>query len=118
MNDIRVDASRRELWLRRGARWTRRSDLTVRELQLLQRLLDGAGRVVARADLLEAVWGDASDAVRPGVVDKHVAALRRKLGALGARIKSAYGAGYAWVSSAGTTRGTSSRRSGAAPRRG
>lgn len=91
--DIRVDASRRELWLRRGERWSRREGLTVRELQLLERLLGGRGGVTTREELLVAVWGG-GETVKSGVVDKHVASLRRKLGALGRRIRSVYGVGY------------------------
>jgi DNA-binding response OmpR family regulator len=94
--NIRVDASRRELLVRRGERWTRREGLTVRELQLLERLLHGRGRVTTREELLDAVWGGV-DGVRPGVVDKHMAALRRKLGAIGRRIRSVYGVGYTFA---------------------
>jgi DNA-binding response OmpR family regulator len=91
--DIRVDAARRQLYLLRAGRWTRRDGLTVTELRLLERLLHGRGRVSTREELLDAVWGGV-DGVKPGIVDKHVAALRRKLGAYGRRIKSVYGAGY------------------------
>ena len=92
-DDIRVDASRRELLIKRGDKWLRREGMTVRELQLLERLVHRRGTVVDRAELIEAVWGD-RESVRPGVVDKHVAALRKKLGALGRRIHSVYGVGY------------------------
>ena len=92
--DVRVDASRRELWLRRRGRWTRVEGLTVRELQLLETLLGRGGLVATREELLVAVWGD-GEGVQPGVVDKHVASLRRKLGSVGRRIHSVYGVGYA-----------------------
>lgn len=91
--DLRVDASRRELWIRARGRWNRREGLTVRELQLLEALLAGRGRPTTREQLLKAVWGDI-DGVSPGVVDKHMASLRKKLGAYGRRISSVYGVGY------------------------
>jgi DNA-binding response OmpR family regulator len=91
--DLRVDSSRRELWVRRNGRWSRRDGLTVRELQLLEALLAAGGRPATRERLLEAVWGGV-DGVSPGVVDKHMASLRKKLGAFGRRISSVYGVGY------------------------
>lgn len=91
--DLRVDASRRELWIRQRGRWTRRDGLTVRELQLLETLLAGRGQATTREHLLESVWGGV-DGVSPGVVDKHMASLRKKLGAYGRRIESIYGVGY------------------------
>lgn len=91
--DLRVDAGRRELYVLRAGRWTRRDGLTVTELRLLERLLQARGAVLTREQLLDAVWGGV-EAVKPGIVDKHVAALRKKLGAYGRRIRSVYGAGY------------------------
>lgn len=52
--------------------------LTAREFALLHYLMDRAGEVVARTDLLEAVW-DANYDGLSNVVDVHVANLRRKL---------------------------------------
>jgi DNA-binding response OmpR family regulator len=52
--------------------------LTAREFQLLHFLMDRAGQVVPRADLLEAVW-DANYDGLSNVVDVHVGNLRRKL---------------------------------------
>lgn len=59
----------------------RRVDLPPVEFSLLRHLMRHADRVVRRSDLLDAIWG--VDFV-PGsnVVDRHVAALRRRLGAL------------------------------------
>jgi len=52
--------------------------LTAREFALLHYLMDRAGQVVPRTDLLEAVW-DANYDGLSNVVDVHVANLRRKL---------------------------------------
>ncbi len=52
--------------------------LTAREFQLLHFLMDRAGQVVPRTDLLEAVW-DANYDGLSNVVDVHVGNLRRKL---------------------------------------
>jgi len=52
--------------------------LTAREFSLLHFLMDRAGQVVSRSDLLDAVW-DANYDGLSNVVDVHVANLRRKL---------------------------------------
>jgi two-component system copper resistance phosphate regulon response regulator CusR len=65
--------------------------LTTKEFALLAFLADRAGEVVDRFDVLEHCWDHAYE---PGsnVVDVHVAALRRKLGA--GAIETVRGAGY------------------------
>lgn len=65
--------------------------LTTKEFALLGFLADRAGEVVDRFDILEHCWDHAYE---PGsnVVDVHVAALRRKLGA--GAIETVRGAGY------------------------
>jgi DNA-binding response OmpR family regulator len=70
-------------------------ELTQREFDLLEYLLVQAGRVVGRAELLEAVWGYLS----PGetrTVEVHVAQLRKKLGDPGL-IRTVRGVGYSAV---------------------
>jgi DNA-binding response OmpR family regulator len=52
--------------------------LTAREFALLHYLMDRAGQVVPRSDLLDAVW-DANYDGLSNVVDVHIANLRRKL---------------------------------------
>jgi DNA-binding response OmpR family regulator len=71
-------------------------ELTQREFDLLEYLLVQSGRVVGRAELLEAVWGFLS----PGetrTVEVHVAQLRKKLGDP-ALIRTVRGVGYQAVS--------------------
>lgn len=54
-------------------------ELTQREFDLLEYLLIQSGRVVGRAELLEAVWGYLSQG-ETRTVEVHVAQLRKKLG--------------------------------------
>ncbi|MGF1446009.1 MAG: response regulator transcription factor [Pikeienuella sp.] len=56
----------------------RRLDLKRRELQILQVLLEQAGRVVTRSMLLETVWNYRTDH-DPNVIEVHVSRLRAKL---------------------------------------
>ena len=67
-------------------------ELTPKEFALLGMLLENAGIVVTRDELLEAIWGGAFPA-GTRTVDVHVAQLRRKLGRPGL-IRTVRGAGY------------------------
>ena len=53
--------------------------LTQTELALLLCLLDNAGRITTRPELLAQVWGITAP-VQTRTVDMHIAKLRRKLG--------------------------------------
>jgi DNA-binding response OmpR family regulator len=66
-------------------------ELTRREFDVLAALLRYPGRIHAREQLLELVWG--ADEVMPKTVDVHVAALRRKLGSA-ISIATLRGVGY------------------------
>lgn len=69
-------------------------DLTLKEYNILQKLVSNRGRVYTREQLLDDIWGydyvgDARN------VDSHVARLRSKLGAWGSEhLKTIYGIGY------------------------
>ncbi|MCQ2484555.1 MAG: response regulator transcription factor [Clostridia bacterium] len=69
-------------------------DLTIKEYNILQKLVSSRGRVYTREQLLDDIWGydyvgDARN------VDSHVARLRSKLGSWGtAHLKTIYGIGY------------------------
>ncbi len=69
--------------------------LTAREFALLHYLMDRAGQVVVRSELLEAVW-DANYDGLSNVVDVHIANLRRKLELPGspAPVETVRGVGY------------------------
>ncbi len=66
-------------------------ELTRREFDLLAVLLDQAGRVQTREQLLEAAWG--TSFLSEKTVDVHVASLRRKLGEA-IEISALRGVGY------------------------
>jgi DNA-binding response OmpR family regulator len=77
--------------------------LTQREFDLLHFLLAHPDRVFSRADLLREVW-DYDFEGYDRTVDAHVARIRRKLGAPGARIETAWGSGYKLRLPAGAAR--------------
>jgi DNA-binding response OmpR family regulator len=88
-----------DLRLEPAARRCRRGDveveLTGRETKVLCALLERAGDVVSKSELLEQVWGDSFHG-DPNVVEVYVARLRRKLDAPFATsdIETIRGVGY------------------------
>jgi phosphate regulon transcriptional regulator PhoB len=69
--------------------------LTPKEFDLLQALLESAGRVLSREYLLNRVWGYArADVIESRTVDVHVRRLRAKLGDAGSRISTIKSVGY------------------------
>jgi phosphate regulon transcriptional regulator PhoB len=69
--------------------------LTPKEFDLLQALLEAAGRVLSREYLLNHVWGYArADEIESRTVDVHVRRLRAKLGDAGSRIATVKSVGY------------------------
>ncbi len=69
-------------------------ELTAKEFDLLECLMEHAGRVLSRTELKELVWDFSFDA-QTKVVDLYVHYLRRKLGAAGDIIQTVRGVGYA-----------------------
>src|SRR6266850_5031087 len=70
-------------------------ELTPKEFDLLQALLEAAGRVLSREHLLNRVWGYArADEIESRTVDVHVRRLRAKLGDAGSRIATIKSVGY------------------------
>ncbi len=69
-------------------------ELTLKEYDILHKLLSSIGRVYSREQLLDSIWGyDYVGDIR--TVDSHVARLRTKLGEWGNRhLKTVYGIGY------------------------
>ncbi|MBX3205268.1 MAG: response regulator transcription factor [Labilithrix sp.] len=67
-------------------------ELTRREFDLLLRLAERVSRVQTRDALVTEVWGELADSGR--VVDTTVKRLRKKLGSVGASIKTVRGVGY------------------------
>ncbi|MBM3141204.1 MAG: response regulator transcription factor [Chloroflexi bacterium] len=69
--------------------------LTPKEFDLLQVLMEAAGRVLTREHLLTRVWGYAhADEIESRTVDVHVRRLRAKLGDEGRRIATVKTVGY------------------------
>jgi two-component system, OmpR family, response regulator len=89
--DVVVDFERRQAWVA-GTE----VPLTRRELEVLERLARGGGRAVARHDLLEEVWGEASPEAAASL-EVILARLRRKLeiDGKGMLIRTLRGFGYA-----------------------
>jgi phosphate regulon transcriptional regulator PhoB len=72
-----------------------RVPLTPKEFELLQALMESAGRVLSREHLLNRVWGYArADEIESRTVDVHVRRLRAKLGTAGHRIATVKTVGY------------------------
>jgi phosphate regulon transcriptional regulator PhoB len=70
-------------------------ELTPKEFDLLQALLEAAGRVLSREHLLNRVWGYAhADEIESRTVDVHIRRLRAKLGPEERRIATIKGVGY------------------------
>lgn len=69
-------------------------ELTLKEYNILLKLLSSVGRVFSREQLLDDIWGfDYAGDIR--TVDSHVARLRTKLGTWGNNhLKTVYGIGY------------------------
>jgi two-component system phosphate regulon response regulator PhoB len=67
--------------------------LTALEFRLLAYLMEGAGRVRTRDDLLADVW-NASTELETRTIDTHIKRLRDKLGKTGERIETVRGVGY------------------------
>ena len=69
-------------------------DLTLKEYELLLKMLSNTGHVFTREQLLDSIWGyDYEGDMR--TVDSHIARLRTKLGTWGnSHLKTVYGMGY------------------------
>jgi DNA-binding response OmpR family regulator len=71
-------------------------ELTRVEFDLLRTLLEGPGRVFARSEIIDRIWGDGY-AITDRTIDSHVKSLRRKLSEAGgnpALIETVRGVGY------------------------
>ena len=67
--------------------------LTLKEFELLRRMMKNLGIVLTRDQLLEDIWGYDFDG-ETRTVDVHVRTLRQKLGKAGELIETVRGVGY------------------------
>ncbi|MFH1619464.1 MAG: winged helix-turn-helix domain-containing protein [bacterium] len=90
---IRISRSRRMVWIinSKGVLSEVRG-LTPTEFELMILLVEHAGSIVERRKILERIWKNRE--VNAETVDKHVEALRKKLGSHGSDIQTMYGQGY------------------------
>lgn len=92
---VRVDRAQAKLFLKERGRWKAAGPLSAKELSLLCCFLENPGMVLARSALLDLLRPGRAHDVNAEAVDKHVEALRRKLGRRHGRlIVTVYGAGY------------------------
>ncbi|MCA9510988.1 MAG: response regulator transcription factor, partial [Myxococcales bacterium] len=89
--EIRLSDARLDFLARRAERKGTEVPLTAREWSLLELLASRPGRFVPRAEIIELLWGDASDATAS--LDVIVARIRKKLGE--ATLRTMRGYGYA-----------------------
>jgi DNA-binding response OmpR family regulator len=68
--------------------------LTATELAVLEILMQRAPAVVPRRSIVLAVWNDEADALGSNTLDVHLARLRSKIAASGAKIEAARALGY------------------------
>ena len=89
-----VDLDRKTRCVRRGERDIH---LGPTEFRLLEFLLEKPGRVFTRAQLLDSIWGQATE-IDERTVDAHLGRLRRRLSTEGERdpIRTVRGTGYAF----------------------
>ena len=67
--------------------------LTLKEYEMLKRLMHNKGIVLTRDRLLEEIWGYDFDG-ETRTVDVHIRTLRQKLGKAGEEIETVRGVGY------------------------
>lgn len=88
LGPLRIDPARHQV-LAHGREVT----LTLKEFQLLSLLVEHAGTVFTRDQLLNTIWGYEFDGASR-TVDVHVRTLRQKLGEAGRCIETVRGVGY------------------------
>jgi len=74
--------------------------LTRREFDILWLLLSRQDQALARGEMLTEIWRVKAETVNAETVDRHVEALRRKLGNCGKMIRTLYGVGYVFKNEA------------------
>jgi DNA-binding response OmpR family regulator len=91
---FRLDRARLKVWVKE-TQGPQEVMLTVKEFQLLLKLVQRPEQVFTREQLLEDVWGHDGN-IQSRTVDTHVSSLRKKLGSAGEGFNSVRGMGYKW----------------------
>ena len=86
---VRVDAEAGRIRVQGGSE----VELTHKEFGLLSELMDQAGRVVRRKQLIERLWGETAP-LSDRAIDAHIKSIRKKLGTAGRCIETVRGVGY------------------------
>jgi DNA-binding response OmpR family regulator len=91
---LRFDQDSKLVWIRRGSTWRHAGPFTRTEFQLLSLLARHSGQLLSRAFILENLWRNRADLINSETINKHIQAVRRKLGGMGKKLRSVFGEGY------------------------
>ena len=86
---VLIDLSRREVYLDGET-----LNLTFKEFELLNFLVENGTRTVGREELLENLWRNADEVPNERTIDVHIRRLRSKLGRLANTVRTVRGQGY------------------------
>ena len=86
---VLIDLSRREVHLDGET-----LNLTFKEFELLNYLVENAARTVGREELLAGLWRNAEEVPNERTIDVHIRRLRSKLGRLANTVRTVRGQGY------------------------
>ncbi|MDH4121649.1 MAG: response regulator transcription factor [Deltaproteobacteria bacterium] len=87
IEDFEIHWDRQEVW-----HGKERIPLTMKEVKLLDLLVNSKGRTLTREMILEKIWDETF--ITDRTVDSHIKVLRKKIPPLIKRIKTVYGSGY------------------------
>ena len=86
---VLIDLARREVLLDGEP-----LNLTYKEFELLNYLVENGGRTVNREELLKTLWDDTEEVPNERTIDVHIRRLRAKLGRLSGTVRTVRGQGY------------------------
>lgn len=86
---VLIDLSRREVFLDGEV-----LNLTYKEFELLNYLVENSSRTAGREELLDSLWRDADETPNERTIDVHIRRLRSKLGRLSNTVRTVRGQGY------------------------
>ncbi|AIY02859.1 winged-helix DNA-binding domain protein [Arthrobacter sp. PAMC 25486] len=86
---VLIDLARREVHLDGDT-----LNLTFKEFELLNYLVENGTRTVGRDELLEGLWSNADEVPNERTIDVHIRRLRSKLGRLSNTVRTVRGEGY------------------------